>query len=607
MKRDSPTQTLTLFAVGLIPVLWAALLAAPVLSGSLPEILQNLTAAMTRPWSITWCGASLKVALLFVAAYATGVGVYLSTRRNTRPKEEHGSAKWGDATAINRKYADRRFCENRILTQHVRIGPDSRKHRRNLNVMVVGGSGSGKTRQYAKVNAIQASTSMVILDPKGEITRDVGGLLQAKGLEIKVLDLVNMWRSHCYNPFVYLKDDNDAQRLVTNLFKSTIPKGAQTQDPFWDTAASMLLLALVFYLKYEAPPEEQNFSMVLEMLRAGDVHEEDDQYLSVLDELFERLEMRDPEHVALKYYRSYRSGSGKTLKSIQVTLASRLEKFNLDSLAALTVTDELDLPSLGERKIVLFIIIPDNDTSFNFLVSILYTQLFQQLFYSADHRHGGTLPVPVHLIMDEFPNVSLPDDFDKILSVMRSRGLSVSIILQNMAQLKALFEKQWESITGNCDEFLYLGGNELSTHRYVSDLAGKSTIDTSTYGRATGRSGSYSTNYLVMGRELLAPDEVRRLDNRYALLFIRGERPVMDEKFDILRHPNVGGTSDGKAPPFRHGTVTRSVATLVLDTDAGLAAPDSTADIADAPIIAGNYELLSELDMEELTIDKEAE
>ena len=381
----------------------------------------------------------------------------------------------------------------------------------------------------------------------------IGSLLEKKNYEVRVLDLINMEKSHCYNPFVYLRDDNDVQRLVTNLFKSTTPKDSQSQDPFWDTAASMLLLALIFYLKYEAPPEEQNFAMVMELLRAGDVREEDETYVSPLDELFDRLETVNPEHIALKYYQAYHSGSGKTLKSIQITLASRLEKFNLESLAGLTMTDELRLPELGEKKVALFALIPDNDTSFNFLVSILYTQLFQQLFYIADHKYGGSLPVHCHFLMDEFSNVSLPDDFDKILSVMRSRGVSVSIILQNLAQLKALFEKQWESVVGNCDEFLYLGGNEQSTHKYVSELLGKETIDTNTYGKSLGRNGNYSTNYQISRRELLMPDEVRMLDNRYALLFIRGERPVMDLKYDLLKHPNIKDTVDGGEKAYRHG------------------------------------------------------
>ena len=331
----------------------------------------------------------------------------------------------------------------------------------------------------------------------------------------------------------------------------------------------------------------------MEMLRAGEVREDDDQYQSPLDELFERLEMKNPEHIAVKYYKDYHSGSAKTLKSIQITLAARLEKFNLSSLAALTATDDLDLPSLGERKVALFALIPDNDTSYNFLVSILYTQLFQQLFYLADHKYGGRLPVHVHFLMDEFANVSLPDDFDKILSVMRSREVSVSIILQNLAQLKALFEKQWESIMGNCDEFLYLGGNEQGTHKYVSELLGKATIDTNTYGKSTGHSGNYSTNYQNTGRELMTPDEVRMLDNRYAILFIRGERPILDEKFDILKHPNVGLTTDGNGKPYLHGAVDRAVASISLgDSLEG--------ELTDDSLESEDYELLSDEDLEEI-------
>ena len=379
-----------------------------------------------------------------------------------------------------------------------------------------------------------------------------------------MLDLINMDRSHCYNPFAYLKSDNDVQRLVTNLFKATTPKGSQSNDPFWDTAASMLLMALIFYLKYEAPEEEQNFSMVMEMLRYGEVHEDDDFYQSPLDILFNKLEMRDPNHIAVKYYKDYHSGSAKTLKSIQITLAARLEKFNLDAVNKLTITDELDLASIGEKKVALFAIIPDNDTSFNFLVSILYTQLFQQLFWLADHKYQGRLPVHVHFLMDEFANVSLPDDFDKILSVMRSREISVSIILQNLAQLKALFEKQWESIVGNCDEFLYLGGNEQSTHKYVSDLLGKATIDTNTYGKSTGHSGNYSTNYQNTGRELMTPDEVRILDNDKAILFIRGERPILDQKYDITGHPRFKDSAQGSGCLFLHGEISESIGEICL-------------------------------------------
>ena len=561
MKKENNPLILWLF--GILPVVWLGLLLAPAAHGGLPEIVARFPAVMNDPFHIELCEDSLKTVLVLLCAYGLAVGVILSSRRNYRRGEEHGSAKWGSARTVNRKYRAAAPEDNKIFTQNVRMGLDGRKHRRNLNTVVVGGSGAGKTRFYAKPNLCQANTSFTVLDPKGELLRSTGHLLRQKGYEVRVLDLLNMEKSHCYNPFVYLRDDNDVQRLVTNLFKSTTPKGSQSNDPFWDTAASMLLLALIFYLKYEAPPDEQNFPMVMEMLRAADVREDCDEYTSPLDELFERLEMREPDHIAVKYYKDYHSGSAKTLKSIQITLAARLEKFNLSSLAALTATDELDLPSLGEKKVALFALIPDNDTSFNFLVSILYTQLFQQLFYLADHKYGGSLPVPVHFLMDEFSNVSLPEDFSKILAVMRSRNVFVSIILQNVAALKALFEKEWESILGNCDEFLYLGGNETSTHKLISEsYLGKSTIDTNTYGKSSGRNGNYSTNYQFSGRELLTPDEVRMLDNRYALLFIRGERPVMDEKYDILKHPNIALTEDGGAASYEHGGTENAVATL---------------------------------------------
>ena len=562
--KESKDQKI-LFIIGLIPVIWIALLIAPSISGGLPTIIKDFPKAMENPFSIVLCSNSIKTILIFIVAYILGIGIYLSTKRNYRKREEHGSAKWGDSKKVNKKYEQQPFSTNKILTQNVCIGFDGRKHRRNLNTLVIGGSGAGKTRFFAKPNVMQANTSLIVLDPKGEIARDEGHLLEEKGYVVKVLDLINMDRSHCYNPFVYLQSDNDVQKLVTNLFKATTPKGSQSQDPFWDTAASMLLLSLIFYLWYEAPKDEQNFPMVMEMLRAGEVKEDDDNFVSPLDILFNQLEVENPNHIALKYYRDYHSGSAKTLKSIQITLASRLEKFNLESLASLTQTDELELETIGEKKTALFAIIPDNDTSFNFLVSMLYTQLFQQLFYTADHKYGGRLPIHVHFLMDEFANVSLPDDFDKILSVMRSREVSVSIILQNLAQLKALFEKQWESIVGNCDEFLYLGGNEQSTHKYVSELMGKSTIDLNTYGKSTGHSGNYSTNYQLNGRELMTPDEVRLLDNKYSILFIRGERPIMDFKYDVLKHPNVALSADGQGKPYIHGEVTNAIASVNID------------------------------------------
>lgn len=600
--RNKPNSTgrLWLTLLGIPPVGWLALHLAPYLGGGLTEILSGLQQAMESPFSIVLVQDSMKCVLACLAIYGLCVGIAISSQRNTRNGEEHGSAKWGNVKFIQRKYRDKQYMQNLILTQNVHIGLDGRKHRRNLNVLVCGGSGAGKTRFYCKPNLLQGNTSFVVLDPKGELTRDTGGMLEAMGYEVRVLDLIHMEDSFCYNPFVYIENDNDAQRLVTNLFKATTPKGSTSNDPFWDTAAQMLLMALVLYLVHEAPPEEQNFSMVMELLSAGEVQESNDSYQSPLDILFYQLAIREPNHIAVKYYTNYRSGSGKTLKSIQITLMSRLEKFNLESLAALTITDELDLPSLGEKQVALFAQIPDNDSSFNFVVIMLYTQIFQQLFSLADRKYGGSLPVHVHFLMDEFSNVALPDDFEKILSVMRSREISASIILQNMAQLKALFDKQWESIVGNCDPFLYLGGNEKESHKYVSELLGKETLDTTSHGKTKGRNGSYSTNYQQTGRELMTPDEVRMLDNDYALLFLRGERPVMDRKYNILKHPNIHLSADGKGKPYIHGGAKSANNSITfVGTPTKLSEAASKSDVASFYTILSSEELESQLDKEE--------
>ena len=603
MREDKFSRTnVILYCLGLIPTVWLGLLAAPALRSGLPNLITNLAAIFGNPFHIVWCEGSVKAVLIFICAYAMGIGIYLSTARNYRRREEHGSAHWGNAGQVNKKYENKAEPEkNKILTQKTKIGLDGRKHRRNLNVLVCGGSGAGKTRFYAKPNIMQANTSFVILDPKGENVRDTGNLLKSKGYDIKVLDLINMDKSYCYNPFVYLHSDNDIQKLVTNIFKNTTPKGSQSQDPFWDQAAMMLLLALVFFLHYEAPPEEQNFPMVMEMIRSGEVKEDDDGFMSPLDRLFARLADRQPDHIALKYYRNYRSGSGKTLKSIQITLVARLEKFNLDSLAAITQSDEMELDKLGEKKTAIYAVIPDNDSSYNFIVGMLYTQLFQQLYYSADVKHGGRLPVHVHFVMDEFANVALPDEFDKLLSTMRSREISVSIIIQNLAQLKKLFEKEWESIVGNCDEFLYLGGNEQSTHEYVSKLLGKETIDMNTYGQSKGRNGNYSTNWQITGRELMTPDEVRMMDNKYALLFIRGERPIMDLKYDILKHPNIKLSADGGAEPYEHARPNYSIGSISFDSSVLKMEPFELTDEV------GDFAILTEEEIEEILKNEKLE
>ena len=554
MKKDRTDEYIVL-GILIIPVLWGALLFAPYMHEGLFNAFSKFTEAMNYPFQITWCEDTPRTIILFLLIYLMGIGIYLSSIKNYRRQEEYGSAKWANTSKVNKKYANRNTFENKLFSQHFRLGLDGKKHRRNLNSLIIGGSGAGKTRFYGKPNIMQCNTSFVVLDPKGEILRDTGYLLEKEGYVIKVVDLINMTKSHCYNPFHYIQDDKDVLKLITNLIRNTTPKGSQTNDPFWEKSETALLEALCLYLIHEAPEEEQNFTMVMEMIASAEVREDDDQYQSPLDELFERLEMRKPQSLAVKQYKIYKQAAGKTAKSILISVGVRLAAFNLDSIASITSVDELELEKMGERKSVLFAVISDNDSTFNFLIGMLYTQLFQMLYYQADIMHGGELPVPVHFMMDEFANVALPDEFDKLLSTMRSRQIFVSIIIQNLAQIKALYKDSWESIVGNCDELYYLGGNEQSTHKFMSEYLGKETLDTNTYGKSTGRSGNYSTNYQQTGRELLTADEVRLLDNDYALLFIRGERPIFDKKYDILKHPNIKYTKDGKAKPYQHGVV----------------------------------------------------
>lgn len=538
-----------------LPVIWwvAILLADAIQPGrNLFELMEVLTEKLNHPFQFHYTEYTIKSMLVCTLLYAAGIGIFYSSQKNYRRGEEHGSARWGDARQICKKYSKKPYSQNILLTQNFRISLDTHKHRRCLNILVVGGSGAGKSRGFALPNIMQCCCSMVITDPKAELLRKTGGLLEKTGYEVRVFDLINPDTSFCYNPFEYVHDDKDVLRLISNLIQNTTPKGSQSSDPFWEKSETALLQALMLYLLHEAPPEEQNFAMIMEMLGSAQVKEEDEDYESPLDILFDRLEMRDPDSIAVKQYHIYKQAAGKTAKSILISVGVRLAAFNLPQIAKLTNTDELDLSSMGERKVALFCCIPDADTSLNYLVGMIYSQLFQTLYYMADRVHGGALPVPVNCIMDEFPNVSLPNEFEKILATCRSRSIYCSIIIQNMSQLKALFKDSWESLVGNCDEFLYLGGNEKETHKYVSELLGKETIDTNTYGQTKGKSGSYSTNFQQSGRELLQPDEVRMLDNQNALLFIRGERPILDAKYDLMKHPNIRYTEDGGAGPFNY-------------------------------------------------------
>ena len=539
------------YLIGIIPVVWLALLLAQSLGGGLPELLRNLTSALEQPTNIVWTNKSLPTILICLAAYGMAVLLYRTNQGRTRDGEEHGSAAWATPASVNAQFAQK---DSIPLTQHVRLGLDTHKHRRSLNVLVIGGSGAAKTRSFVLPNILTANTNYVITDPKSEVLLATGGYLKEQGYDVRVLNLVNLEQSDGYNPFRYLRDEKDVLKLVNNLIQSTTPKGSHESDPFWTKAETALLQAIILMLFQEAPEYEQNFSMVMRVLEYAEVREEDEGHVSPLDLLFESIERRRPDSVAVRQYKVFKLAAGKTAKSILVSTAVRLAPFNLPQIQALTDHDDMDLYTLGEKKVALYAVIPDNDNTFNFLVSLLYAQAFQALYYSADQIHHGPLPRHVRFVLDEFAAMPLPG-FTRELATMRSRSISASVIIQNMAQIKELYKDSWETIPGNCDTILYLGGNESSTHKYVSEMLGKATIDTKTHGQTKGKSGSYSTNFQMSGRELLTPDEVRKLDNRYALLFIRGASPVMDEKYDLMHHPAISHSSLGGAAPYiHHGT-----------------------------------------------------
>ena len=537
-----------------VPVLWAAAIMAYAYEDgmNLFDLLGRFTVLMEYPFAIGWTPHTPKFMLIGLLLYGCAAALFLSTKENRRPGEEHGSARWGSPRQLCAKYRDKDPMQNTILTQNVRMGLNGKKHRRNLLQIVIGGSGAGKTRFFCKPNLMQANCSFLVTDPKGEMLRAVAPLLIQRGYVIKVFDLIDPANSDAFNPFPYIRDDKDAMKLVHNLIRNTTPKNASNNDPFWEKSEIALDTALILYLLHEAPPEEQNFEMVMYMIENGGAREDSDDFQSPLDLLFEALEEEDPAHIAVREYKIFKQAAGKTAKSILLSAAVRLSAFILPQIVGITTRDDMELGMMGDRKQAVFAIIPDNDGTFNYLVGMLYTCAFQALYYQADKVHQGALPVPVRLMMDEFCNVSLPDDFGKLQATMRSRNIMSTIVLQNISALKALFKDDWEGQMGNADTLIYLGGNEQSTHKYISEMLGKETLDTRNRSISKGSHGSSSTSYQQTGRELLTPDEVRAMDNAYAIVFIRGERPVIDKKYDILKHPNIKLTEDGGAAPYIH-------------------------------------------------------
>lgn len=550
MKKINPV----VWAVLAVPVIYMAMvLARSYEAGTdLFALMERFGLLLGRPDLLRWTAYTPRCILGALVCYGLAVTLYYFDHENRRPGEEYGSAKWGNARELNKRYADR-DGKNVIITKHVSIGLDGYKHQRNLNILVVGGSGSGKTRFFCKPGIMSVNCSYLIVDPKGEMLRSTGYLLKEEGYDIKVFDLIHPWQSDGYNPFTYIRDDPDVLKLMDNLVKNTTPPKGASNDPFWEKAEIALDSALMLYLLYEAPVEEQNFEMLMFMLECARVMEEDEQYQSPLDLLFQTLEERDPSHIAVREYKVYKQAAGKTAKSILVTASVRLAAFIFPQYAAMMQTDEMDFASLGERKRAIFCVIPVNDGSMNYLVSMLLTQCFQQLYLRADERYNGRLPVPVRVIQDEWANVAQPDSYPKVLATCRSYNIGINIIVQNIQSIKALYKDEWEGIIGNCDTLLFLGGgNEPTSLEFVSKLLGKETVHTRTRGQTKGRSGSSSVNYQQTGRDLMTPDEIRMLPTNDALLFIRGEKPVRDKKYDIKKHPNVRRTADGRAKPYIH-------------------------------------------------------
>ena len=550
MKKMHPI----VWAILCLPVVYFAMVTASVYipGENIFALLERISTMARRPDLLRWTAYTPRFLLVFLLLYGGGVLLYYADHENRRPGEEYGSAKWGNARELNKRYADQNG-KNVILTKRVSIGLDGYKHRRNLNILVVGGSGSGKTRFFCKPGIMSVNCSYLIVDPKGEMLRSTGYLLKDEGYDIKVFDLIHPRQSDGYNPFTYIRDDPDVLKLMDNLVKNTTPPKGASNDPFWEKAEIALDSALMLYLLYEAPVEEQNFEMLMFMLECARVMEEDEQYQSPLDLLFQTLEERNPSHIAVREYKVYKQAAGKTAKSILVTASVRLAAFIFPQYAAMMQTDEMDFASLGERKRAIFCVIPVNDGSMNYLVSMLLTQCFQQLYLRADERYNGRLPVPVRVIQDEWANVAQPDSYPKVLATCRSYNIGINIIVQNIQSIKALYKDEWEGIIGNCDTLLFLGGgNEPTSLEFVSKLLGKETVHTRTRGQTKGRSGSSSVNYQQTGRDLMTPDEIRMLPANDALLFIRGEKPVRDKKYDIKKHPNVRRTADGRAKPYSH-------------------------------------------------------
>ncbi len=528
----------------------------------LMDFIDRFNEVLKKPFANYYNENTVKIIVMAVITYAMAVLMYYTSQRNYMPGREFGTARFESPAKANKILMDKDENYNRILSQNVRMSLDFRRLKLNGNILICGGSGAGKTFYEVKPNLMQMphNCSFICTDPKGEILRSCGQMLKDNGYNVKVINLLEMDKSDCYNPFSYIREETDVVKLITNLISNTTPKNSAPQDPFWEKAEGLFLQSIFYYVWLEEKPSKRNFETVLKLLGEAEVMQQGKP--SRLDVRMKFLEENSPlgaNHPAVKQYNKCMRGAGDTVRSIIISANSRLAFLENKQVLRLLSKDELNLADIGmgvngdgETKTALFCVIPDSDKSYNFIIGMLYTQIFQELYYQADFNCGGRLPIHVTFMLDEFANVALPDDYCSLLSTMRSREISSIIIIQNFAQLKALFKDTWETIPGNCDTFIYLGGNEQSTHKYVSELLGKGTIDKKSSGETKGRQGSSSRNYDVLGREILTPDEVRKLDNKKCIIFIRGFDPILDNKYIPFAHPMFNQTADGKGKPYVH-------------------------------------------------------
>lgn len=536
--------------------------------------LERLGTVFEHPFENYKNESTINAVLIGWMGYVLVLLLYYTSGRNYMPGKEYGTAKFAKITKVNKRLADKEPNYNRILSKNIRMSLNTRKTKLNNNVLIIGGSGAGKTFYEVKPNLMQMpkNCSFIATDPKGELLRSCGDMLKRNGYNVKVLNLLEMEQSDCYNPFAYIREETDIVKLITNLIANTTPKGASPSDPFWEKSEGLFLQALFYYVWLEEPPARRNFEMVLKLMDEAEVSDQKKQ--SKLDIRMKCLEEMSPlgsGHPAVKQYNKCMRGAGDTVRSIIISANSRLAFLENKQVLRLLSKDDLNLPEIGigvngdgVTKTALFCVIPDSDKSYNFVVGLLYTQIFQELYYQADFNFGGRLPIHVTFLLDEFANVALPDDYCSLLSTMRSREISSVIIIQNLAQIKALFKDTWETIPGNCDTLVYLGGNEQSTHKYISELLGKGTIDKQSSGETRGRQGSSSRNYDVLGRELLTPDEARKLDNKKCLIFIRGFDPILDDKFNPFVHPAFKQTADGGGEAYVHRVRQKRLVTPAL-------------------------------------------